>query len=112
MLVVTLLAVGVVSTGVAVLAMTGLWRSWTRTTPVAFVAAWFWLGLAAVCMGLAAAFIGTSVFGVAFVFAVAAAVTGGTGLWCGLLGAPRWMQPRWYRLRHERTAARRPRARR
>lgn len=99
---VVLLTLGVVFAGLGTAAYAGTWRSWRGRVHPNFVFGWFWMGLAALSMGLAACFIQTPVFGVAFVFAIVAAITAAVGLWGFLSGPPRWLQPRWYRVERER----------
>ncbi|ROS72165.1 hypothetical protein EDF24_3425 [Curtobacterium sp. PhB130] len=98
----TLFAMGVVFGGLGALAYAGRWRSWLGRVHENFVFGWFWLGLALLSMGLAASFVRTPVFGVSLVFAFTAAVTGALGVWSVVMGVPRWLQPRWYRVARER----------
>lgn len=95
-------AIGVLFGGLGTLAYIGLWRSWVGRLHQNVVFGWFWLGSAVLSMGIAASFIRTPVFVVSFVFAIAAAITGGIGLWILLSGVPRRLQPHWYRVERER----------
>lgn len=97
-----LITIGVLLGGLGGSAYAGLWRSWRGRLHQNVVFGWFWLGLAILSMGLAATFVRTPVFGFSFVFVVTAAVAGVLAFWVLVSGAPRWLQPHWYRVERER----------
>ncbi|GAA3339150.1 hypothetical protein GCM10017714_13480 [Curtobacterium pusillum] len=100
--VLVLVALGLIFGGLGAAAYAGLWRSWRGRIVDHFVFGWFWLGLTLLSMALAASFVRTPVFGLSFVFAFCAVVTGSLGFWVILMGLPRWLRPRWYRVAQER----------
>lgn len=100
--VVSLIVIGLVFGALGGGAYAGVWRSWLGRLHDNIVFGLFWLGIAALCVGIAAALVRTPVFGFSFVAAAIAAVTGGIGLWTLLSGPPRWAQPRWYRTARQR----------
>ena len=75
----------------------GLWRSWARNTPTNVILGLFWFGLAALAIGVSGAL--ANVVGVlALVFGLVAVMATVLGILVLLNGAPRWLQPRWYRV--------------
>lgn len=79
----------------------GLWRSWARNTPTSVVFGLFWFGLAALAIGVSAAL--ADVAGVlSLLVGLVAIVAAILGIVVILGGAPRWLQPRWYRTAHGR----------
>ncbi|ROS72167.1 hypothetical protein EDF24_3427 [Curtobacterium sp. PhB130] len=78
----------------------GLWRSWARNTSNSVILGLFWFGLAALAIGVSGAL--ANVVGVlALVFGLVAVMATVLGILVLLNGAPRWLQPRWYRVARE-----------
>jgi hypothetical protein len=79
----------------------GFWRSWARNTPTNVILGLFWFGLAALAIGVSAAL--ADVAGVlSLVVGLVAVVAAILGIVVLLGGAPRWLQPRWYRMAYGR----------
>jgi len=75
----------------------GLWRSWVRTTSTNVILGLFWFGLAALAIGVSGAL--ANVAGtLSLLVGLVAIVATVLGIVVFLNGAPRWLQPRWYRV--------------
>lgn len=90
-----MIAIGGVFVVLGGFAYAGLWRSWTRRSTASMPFGLFWLGLAAVCEGVAFLCFNGPV-ALALVLMVAYVLCGVLGAWL-LLGGARWATPRWSR---------------
>ncbi|ROP65587.1 hypothetical protein [Curtobacterium sp. ZW137] len=82
-------------------AYTGLWRSWARNTSTNVILGLFWLGLAALAIGVSGV-LADLMGGLSLLIAVVAIIATILGIVVLLGGAPRWLQPGWYRTAHGR----------
>jgi hypothetical protein len=99
---IVILLVGAAFTAIGLSAYLGLWRSWSRTTRPNIIFVWLYLGIAALCMGVFAALLDTSLAGFSVVILLLGVLAGALFLGTLILGMPRWLLPRWYRLTRSR----------
>lgn len=99
---IVILLVGAAFTALGLSAYLGLWRSWSSSTRPNIVFVWLFLGIAALCMGVFALLLDTALAGVSVIILLVGIVSGALFLGTLILGMPRWLLPRWYRLTRSR----------